>query len=334
MLKKTSLVITSVSEPNSALSTWADGCNNHEIDYIVIGDIASPAEFQLPGCDFWSIERQRELPWRLARILPERHYARKNLGYLLAISRGVEVIIETDDDNIPLEGFWAKRTPMHRANLPQGQGWINVYRYFTDALIWPRGFPLEFIHTNPPVNAICEEEIFCPIQQGLADGNPDVDAIYRLVMPLPQHFSESPPVALGKGNWSPFNSQNTTWFPEAFPLLYLPSFCSFRMCDIWRSFVASRICWENDWAVLFHGPTVFQKRNIHNLLKDLKDEVPGYINNTLLCQELARLDLLPGKKNIGKNLMECYKLLIELNLIQPDELALIEAWISDLESIQ
>lgn len=81
----------------------------------------------------------------------------------------------------------------------------------------------------------------CPIQQGLADNNPDVDAIYRLILPFPTIFRKGRKVALGNNSWSPFNSQNTTWWKKAFPLLYLPSYCSFRMTDIWRSFVAQRI---------------------------------------------------------------------------------------------
>jgi hypothetical protein len=36
------------------------------------------------------------------------------------------------------------------------------------------------------------------------------------------------------------------------------------MTDIWRSFVAQRIAYENDWAVLFHEPTVWQSKE-HDL---------------------------------------------------------------------
>lgn len=331
MLNKTALVITSISSPNSVLSKWAEGCKKHKINFILVGDISSPPEFHLPDCDFWDIERQRRLSSRLANILPEKHYARKNLGYLVAMKQGIEIIIETDDDNSPLEDFWAERKAKHIACLYEEVGWVNIYRYFTNSLIWPRGFPLEHIHSNPSDKPSIEQEIFCPIQQGLANDNPDVDAIFRLIMALPQKFSKKVPVAIGKGSWSPFNSQNTTWFKEAFPLLYIPSYCSFRMCDIWRSFVALRICWENDWTVLFHSPTVYQERNEHNLLHDFKDEIPGYLNNTVICEELASLDLNAGQENIGDNLKKCYKLLIHLGLIYNDELELINAWISDLE---
>ena len=122
-------------------------------------------------------------------------------------------------------------------------GWANLYRYFSDATIWPRGLPLDAIHAPLPaydtLHAGGGKD--CPIQQGLADANPDVDAIYRLTLPLPQNFRADRRVALAPGTWCPFSSQNTTWWPDTFPLLYLPAYCSFRMTDIWRGFIAQRI---------------------------------------------------------------------------------------------
>ena len=48
----------------------------------------------------------------------------------------------------------------------------------------------------------------CAIQQGLANRNPDVDAIYRLVLPLPLDFDRHPGVISRRGAWCPLNSQN------------------------------------------------------------------------------------------------------------------------------
>jgi hypothetical protein len=45
-----------------------------------------------------------------------------------------------------------------------------------------------------------------------------------------------------------------------------------------RSFVAQRIPWENGWSALFESPTVWQDHNDHNLMRDLRDEVPGYLH--------------------------------------------------------
>ena len=157
-----------------------------------------------------------------------RNYARKNIGYLIALSEGTEVIIETDDDNLPQIGFWQMRVRKQDAPTSKGAGWINVYRYFSDANIWPRGFPLTEVGSlAPTLDTLQITKSDCPIQQGLADENPDVDAIYRLILPLPQNFAKDVYVALARGSWSPFNSQNTTRWKDAAPLMYLPSYCSF-----------------------------------------------------------------------------------------------------------
>ncbi|MGC2063100.1 MAG: hypothetical protein WA610_08980 [Thermodesulfovibrionales bacterium] len=331
MTNKASLVITSISRPNPVLASFAEGCLNHDVDFIVIGDVKSPSDFILSGCDFVNIERQRSLNFSLAKTLPEAHYARKNLGYLLAMERGAEVIIETDDDNFPYDDFWLERIPLQSAKLAENVQWVNIYRYFTDVAIWPRGYPLEYIrHPDISIDSFPFVESYCPIQQGLADDNPDVDAIYRLVNPLPVRFSKAPRIAVGKSGWTPFNSQNTTWFKEVFPLLYIPSYCNFRMCDIWRSFVALRICHENAWNVLFHGPTVRQERNVHNLMEDFAGELPGYLHNTMICANLDKLVIKPGAHHIAENMINCYGMLIDMGVVGKKELALLNNWIDDI----
>ena len=202
---------------------------------------------------------------------------------------------------------------------------MNVYRYFTRTHVWPRGFPVDLAASPVPDTSGTRKGHF-PIQQGLADGNPDVDAIFRMVLPGPDIRFDNGKIALESGTWCPFNSQNTTWFREAFPLMYLPSYCSFRMTDIWRSFVAQRIAWTCGWEILFHGPTVYQERNVHNLMNDFADEVPGYLNNGLIAQKLAALDLPQGTQNITDNLIRCYELLISMGVVGEEERELVREW--------
>ena len=330
---RTALVITSIAAPNAVLRSFAEGCKSRGIDFVLIGDVPSPADFSLEGCDFWGLPRQRTMPFKLASLLPERHYGRKNLGYLQAIHNGAEVILESDDDNFPRAEFWGERTRKHQTGSFQGTSWVNLYRYFSEEPIWPRGFPLEHLQDAiPALPAITTKD--CPIQQGLADENPDVDAIYRLIGKLPTDFIQrEDAVSLGKGALCPFNSQNTTWFREAFQLLYLPSYCSFRMTDIWRSYVAVRICWENGWDVLFHNATVWQERNAHNLMKDFADEIIGYQNNKAICERLVALELKPGKEHIGANMLACYKEFIAMGLVGAQEMPLLEAWNADTAAL-
>lgn len=326
------LIITSIAnEHQPALKQFAVAALQRNLRFIVVGDTKSPNDFNIKGCDFYSIARQEALNFDLSKILPLNHYARKNLGYLIAMSEGAEIIIETDDDNFPMEDFWHNRTKRVNAHLLSNKGWVNVYKYFTDVHIWPRGFALENIRDTLPLLEN-KQYIYCPIQQGLADANPDVDAIYRLTLPLPIIFNKAENIALGSYSFCPFNSQNTTWFKEAFPLLYLPSFSSFRMTDIWRSFVAQRIAWTCGWSILFHQSTVWQERNEHNLMNDFRDEMAGYNNNAQIYESLKVLNLKKGVDNIPLNLIICYQKLIELGLVDQKEIILLEAWLKDIHS--
>jgi len=326
----TYLIITSIAkQDHPGLQKFAEESLVYDIPFIIIGDAKSPKEFNLTGCDYYSIDRQQELNFELAKTLPLKHYARKNLGYLIAMSKGAEAIIETDDDNFPFPDFWKKREKIVNAHLMSNKGWINIYAYFTEINIWPRGFALDCIKNNFPQP---EEQVSieCPIQQGLIDENPDVDAIYRLILPLPITFLKGENIALGNNSFCPFNSQNTTWFEESFPLLYLPSYCSFRMTDIWRSFVAQRIAWTCGWPILFHQSTVWQLRNEHDLMTDFRDEISGYNNNAQIYKSLTELILKEGIKNISANMIQCYQKLIDLGLVDFAEMDLLKRWINDV----
>ena len=331
MREALAVVVTSISGPNRVLRELAEGCRERGHRFVVIGDEKSPPDFRLDGCDYYGLAEQRETGFRFAGLCPTRHYARKNLGYLLAVHGGAKVIVETDDDNIPREEFWGERRRGLNVHVVAGGGWVNAYRYFTEVNIWPRGLPLDRV--KEPVaefGSLAVAEADCPIQQGLADENPDVDAIYRLVADLPQSFRRDRRIALTEGSWCPFNSQNTTWWAEAFPLLYLPAYCSFRMTDIWRSFVAQRLAWEQGWGVLFHEPTVWQERNEHNLMRDFADEVPGYLHNDAIREALSGLRLAAGAERLGENLLVCYEKLVEMSLVGREELPLLAAWLEDL----
>lgn len=333
MSKTVSLIITSIASPNDVLRNYANNCKNNGTRFILIGDRKSPIDFEINGCDFYSVDNQKKLPFKSALITPENHYARKNLGYLIAAKDKTDIIIETDDDNLPLTGFWDKKTETQQAKLLENTGWTNIYSYFSPTNLWPRGFSLDhLLNEKPDISKIQLREITTPIQQGLADVNPDVDAIYRLTNQLPLSFTKSDSIALGNNSICPFNSQNTTWFRKAFMLMYLPSYCSFRMTDIWRSFVAQRIAWTAGWSILFHTATVYQERNVHNLIRDFEQEIPGYLNNHKIMESLCNLDLKSGEQNLVENLLRCYQLLCDKNWVGKEELPILEAWIDDMHT--
>ncbi|MBW3558320.1 MAG: DUF288 domain-containing protein [Proteobacteria bacterium] len=333
MSERYAVVVTTIHQPTSAVRRIAAEAPRLGAEFILIGDSKSPADFSQPGATYLDLDAQRRTGLRYAELAPIGHYARKNIGYLAAMRNGVDVIIETDDDNIPGDDFWAPRKARLEAKLAES-GWINTYARFADGLIWPRGLPLEEVRRAPTdFEALPSAVVDCPIQQGLADEDPDVDAIYRLLLPLPVRFRRAGSVAL-RGAWCPFNSQNTTWWRKAFPLLYLPAHCSWRVTDIWRSFVAQRIAYLNGWGVLFHQATVHQERNEHDLMRDFAEEVPGYLHNTRIRRALEALHLPAGEGDIPEAMRACYEELVRMGLIGTAELPLLDAWLQDLSAAQ
>jgi len=329
---RTSLVVTSIHAPNAALRELAAGCVKHGWDFVVAGDSKSPPDFHLDGCRFLSLENQRATGFTLAGKAPQRSYTRKNIGYLSAMREGADVIVETDDDNHPMNGFWNERHETIDCRPVEARSWVNAYRYFASGFIYPRGLPLAHARDDVPA-AGGPAAHPCPVQQGLADADPDVDAIYRMLFPLPFHFDKlHDPVLLLDGAWCPFNSQNTTFFKSAFPLLYLPAMCSFRMTDIWRGFVAQRVLHALGHGVAFHAPTVWQERNDHDLHRDFTEELPGLLNNAEIRETLTTLALDP-RDSVQQLMERCYQAMIRHGWVGSGEEQLLQAWFDDLRNL-
>jgi hypothetical protein len=328
------IVITTINRPTEAIR-HISGLTRLGWRAVVIGDTKTPSDWDAEGIEFLSVERQKEVFGGIADIIPFRHYSRKNLGYLYAISNGARLILETDDDNYPYPSFGVGIEPKVRGRLISGTGWVNVYSYFTDEVIWPRGLPLEAIHSRGIVEK-GDFEAVCPVQQYLADTDPDVDAIWRLVFKEAVDFrKDERPVLLSRNSWVPFNSQNTVFFSEAFPLLYLPCHVSFRMTDIWRSFVAQASLWVHGLTLSFHPATVMQKRNVHDLMKDFADEVPGYLENKRIGAVLegASRGIAGNASSIADTARALWMSLIREGIVPEKEAGIIDAWFGEIRNV-
>jgi len=329
-------VQTTIQAPTPSVRAFADALDRAGADLLIVGDAKGPDPHGFDVGRLITIQEQRQLPFSLARALPENHYARKNLGYLMAMAGGASCIYETDDDNAPLDS-WRTRHEHVTAEPVRPRPWVNVYRLFSpETHIWPRGFPLELVGDRTTWEHVetAAEPRRAPVQQGLANGSPDVDAVWRLVLdrgePVSLGSDATRAFALPRATWCPFNSQSTWWWPDAYPLLYLPSLCSFRMTDIWRSFVTQRCLWELGCELVFVAPEVFQERNPHDLMRDFSDEVAGYEHNRRLCALLEQTSLEQGPGSAAVNLRACYETLVAAGLVPAAELALVDSWIADL----
>ena len=103
---KKSVIITTI---NSYENTSIDFFLKYDYNIIIVGDLKTPHN-TYSDKDLKYIHPNNKLFESFEKILPYNHYCRKNIGYLLAITSGSEIIFDTDDDNYPLNNFnsWDK----------------------------------------------------------------------------------------------------------------------------------------------------------------------------------------------------------------------------------
>ncbi|MCM4154709.1 hypothetical protein [Gramella sp. AN32] len=173
---KRSIIITSIFEPTEAVKAFA---KFKDYDLIVVGDEKSPENWHCENTTYLSIDEQNKLGYQLTQHLPYNHYSRKMLGYLLAMENKADLRIDTDDDNIPKQN-WSFPLNEHKYDcIEENEGFVNIYQLFTDQKIWPRGLPLNLINKRFDFKVLLNEKnCNVGIWQGLADEDPDVDAIY------------------------------------------------------------------------------------------------------------------------------------------------------------
>ena len=193
-------------------------------------------------------------------MLKYKSYTRKNIGYLYAIQHGAKIIYETDDDNSPTNGeieFDQNNNVLYYAYDSVKSSVVNPYAHFGQKSIWPRGYPLDKISLLPTQTFRKCKTKKASIQQGVVDGDPDVDAIFRLTrkdegVDLRVTFDkEAPPLVLPHGIMAPYNTQNTLHLYDAFWDLMIPQ--TVALGDTGRN-----VCFER-WGAsrLFSLPTQF-----------------------------------------------------------------------------
>lgn len=324
---KTNVVMTTIHDPSLAVRSLAA---IEEISLTVVGDRKTPKGWFTPHATFLSTGAQLELGYGICDLLPYDHYCRKNIGYVHAIRNGADIIIDTDDDNTPKHSWGFPPFAGSYACTASQLGFVNVYKHFTEQHIWPRGFPLRLVRSvlDAPMPISDSESVTVGVWQGLADGDPDVDAIYRLLFDQPCTFNEEDPLVLSAGTICPFNSQNTAFRKELFPLLYLPAFVSFRYTDILRGLVAQPIMWQSGFLLGFTKATVTQQRNPHDYMKDFRDEIPCYLHADEVVECVS--SAITPRSSIADNLYLAYDALRGKGIVDGREMKLLSLWLKDI----
>lgn len=323
------IVITTIQHPTPQLKQLAslEGWR-----LIVVADKKTPLDWHLENCDFLSVEAQEKLAYNIIPLLPWNHYSRKNIGYLFAIERGASTIYDTDDDNTII-GNMITHLPVVSmiTEYKTNSCYANPYEHFGKPLMWPRGYPLQAITQACTIKKSISQQ-YIPIQQGLVNNEPDLDALFRLTNPHHKiEFNHECPISLPRNVMAPFNSQNTIFHKDAFWALILPITTSFRVCDIWRGYWAQRILWDINAHLCFLPPTARQDRNNHSLIKDFEDEIDLYLKAEKLIDNLCAWQ--SKKTTLEETILELMDALIEKKFFQIKEYTFTAAWLHDLKML-
>jgi hypothetical protein len=137
---------------------------------------------------------------------------------------------------------------------------------------------------------------------------------------------------VGSSAFCPANTQNTVWRDRRdFPLLYVPSYVSFRFCDILKMYVAQAVLRRARRTLAYQGATVFQDRNPHDSFADFLEECQMYVNVdrllALLDEATETVDLAP------RAMRSLYTRLVDAGIVgDARELPLLQAWLEAIGS--
>ena len=322
MADKAFVVITTINEPGIAeelCRNFARFDHGGEVGLIIIGDRKSPHSvcFEIAdklsrkGFDVEYFDVQKQEQWlkkypRFAQIIPYNSDNRRNIGFLMALERGCDLLISLDDDNFPRANddfFGRHRIVGTRQRLPvvsTGSGWFNgcdLLAKRPNQRIYPRGYPYSKRWQDDSV-VTREEEVLVMVNSGLWLGDPDVDALTRATIPVTTMKFSGEQIALACAVWAPINSQNTCLHVDLLPAYYfvimgerVDGFRLGRYGDIWAGLFLKKVMDHLGYSLAIGHPVVKHRRNRHDLFDDLRQEFLSILYTDLLVDIVTNLDL-------------------------------------------
>jgi hypothetical protein len=86
------------------------------------------------------------------------------------------------------------------------------------------------------------------------------------------------------------------------------------------------------WLPLgFTQATVVQDRNQHDLLRDFTDEIPCYLR-AVEAMQTARA-VVSSARSLADNLVVVSERLTDVGIVKPQELSLLDAWLTALRRV-
>lgn len=281
---KTALICTTINVP-TVLNLYR--AHDPDVRFFVAMDKKTPkaAHAFVNAMDNAVGVAEGSVYWKCSELIGWNTISRRNIALLEALKWGADVIVVIDDDNIPIcrsdaPGYFYyfdqlfADEPINCIQATSPTGWFDVGQLL-DPVAPHRGFP----YTRR------SEAVFSPIVNGrvgvaagICLGDPDIDATTRIVAgPRVHRVSEllrAGIVVDPRQTWTVFNSQNTALVRELAPAFFMVPQWG-RYDDIFGSLVVQRLMRERAQVVHFGQPYVWQQRNSHDFLRDLRAEQFG-----------------------------------------------------------
>lgn len=273
------------------------------VSFVIAGDLKSPPfDTRRFKCAVEYLEPPAQEKYRSSPAIGWDRISRRNIALLRAIELKPDCILTIDDDNIPPEDYFDQwyavltqpaRKVVVRSRDIEGPYWHNYLASADgDIELYPRGFPIPFRGQKATAVTAAKEPIpsgKIGLFQGISLGDPDIDAMTRIVYPKPLPLN-----AIGDKNyclkdiWSPYNTQNTVYSKKLFPLAFTWPHCG-RFEDIYASFVWQKFLFNNDMYVHVGDALNRQNRGRRNDLPDLKKETEGYLHAHEVWRQVNRI---------------------------------------------
>ena len=294
------IVTTTINPPTEAIEKF-DQMSGW--DLVVIGDLKTPKNYSLKNGKYYDPSFQEKYDKKLSDAIGWNCIQRRNFGLLIANDMGADIIAVVDDDNIPLAN-WGQ-------NLFVGQQAEVNFHYTEDPAfdpvgatnypqLWHRGFPLQIL-AKRKYSPSTLKTLKVDVQADFWNGDPDIDALCRMEH-APECVFDPKYFPMASNKFAPFNSQNTFISKDTLENYFLFPHIG-RMDDIWASYYVQ----AKGANVIFCEPSVYQRRNIHDLTKDMKLEYLGYEHNLDIVKKSPTnpeflLSLLPEQSILAFNL--------------------------------
>jgi len=312
MKMKKFIVTTTINSPTIATRKFAEIAKRDDWTFVVVGDTKTPhssyykLKEEYKNFRYLHPNDQENMYPELSKAIGWKTIQRRNIGLLYAYRENADIIATIDDDNIPYDD-WGQNLLVGKTiecDLYEPKDIVFDPLSVTNTPeIWHRGYPIELLQRRHKVEYKGKTSRKVLVQADLWDGDPDIDAMARLTMkPIVKYNVEKPYCS---NRIAPFNSQNTFLAREVIPYYAVLPHVG-RMDDIWGSYILQHYFPD---SVVYNKASVYQDRNVQDLITNLEKEVIGYRNTYKLIRDLENyMSYLPEEtKKFFEVYRSCFK---------------------------